>query len=213
MKMKKLTRREALKVFGVGALAAVFAKFKKVEALPEPEVVITGDDIDFDSFSDLVDGDGWTVKLEDWKDPAEVTSGAWDTTFSSPSYPAQWAWEHPKAWKPPVSIDFGFEPSDSGSCFFIYESRGAATNDWRQIAEDCKQTMGLERVVDPMLVTVFVYYDNPKKAAMTYRWDYKFVQDDNVIVTYETKAQYTRRDLEDKLEALKRKLKGEVLIA
>ena len=211
--MKKLTRREVLKVFGVGVLAAVFAKFKKVEALPEPEVVITGDDIDFDSFSDLVDGDGWTVKLEDWKDPAEVTSGAWDTTFSSPSYPAQWAWEHPKAWKPPVSIDFGFEPSDSGSCFFIYESRGAATNDWRQIAEDCKQTMGLERVVDPMLVTVFVYYDNPKKAAMTYRWDYKFVQDDNVIVTYETKAQYTRRDLEDKLEALKRKLKGEVLIA
>jgi len=213
MTMKKLTRREVLKVFGVGVLAAVFAKFKKVEALPEPEVVITGDDIDFDSFSDLVDGDGWTVKLEDWKDPAEVTSGAWDTTFSSPSYPAQWAWEHPKAWKPPVSIDFGFEPSDSGSCFFIYESRGAATNDWRQIAEDCKQTMGLERVVDPMLVTVFVYYDNPKKAAMTYRWDYKFVQDDNVIVTYETKAQYTRRDLEDKLEALKRKLKGEVLIA
>ena len=211
--MKKLTRREVLKVFGVGALAAVFAKFKKAEALPASEVVITGDDIDFDSFSDLVDGDGWTVKLEDWTDPAEVTSGAWDTTLSSPSYPAQWAWEHPKAWEPQVSIDYGFEPSDSGSCFFIYESRGEATNNWRKIVEENKFLMGIDKCNSPMLVTVFVYYDNPKKAAMTYRWDCKFIQDDNVIVTYETKAQYIHRDLEDKLEALKRKLKGEVLIA
>ena len=211
-KMKKLTRREVLKAAGVGLIAALFARFKKAETLPEPEVVFTGtylddgDFIDFDSFSDLVEGDGWgtvvegegleTVSLEDWE----------------PTSPARWAWDSTRN---PLTdtIDFGFEPSDHGICFFVYESRGEVTNNWKQIAEDCKVTMGLEKVKSPMFVTAFVFYDNPRKAALTYRWDRLFIGDSDVIVDYETEAQYRRRKLEEQLEAIKLELKGEAVIA